>query len=169
MSDRRAEFVALARQPGANRRALFRRFGISPNTGYKWLRESRAQDTAPENLSVSAQRTVRDLLWERVGYKPSPAQRAAHDCPARIRLIAGGERAGKSHSAAMELFGHLLQGRLYWIVGPEYDLCRPEFEYVLAACRRIDAVATVPRTGHRPRRTHYPHRRPHRHSQRPRT
>ena len=43
----------------------------------------------------------------------------------------------------MELFGRLLQGRLYWIVGPEYDLCRPEFEYVLAACRRIDAVATV--------------------------
>ena len=28
---------ALARQPGANRRALCRRFGIAPTTGYKWL------------------------------------------------------------------------------------------------------------------------------------
>jgi transposase InsO family protein len=33
----REEFVALARQEGANRRALCRRFGISPQTAYKWL------------------------------------------------------------------------------------------------------------------------------------
>lgn len=33
----REEFVTLARQEGANRRALCRRFGISPQTGYKWL------------------------------------------------------------------------------------------------------------------------------------
>jgi transposase InsO family protein len=33
----REEFVALARQAGANRRSLCRRFGISPQTGYKWL------------------------------------------------------------------------------------------------------------------------------------
>ena len=37
VSDLRTEFVALARQPGANRRALCRRFGIAPTTGYKWL------------------------------------------------------------------------------------------------------------------------------------
>ncbi|MEK8053600.1 IS481 family transposase [Ideonella sp. DXS22W] len=33
----REEFVHLACQAGANRRALCRRFGISPKTGYKWL------------------------------------------------------------------------------------------------------------------------------------
>lgn len=33
----REEFVHLARQEGANRRALCRRFGISAQTGYKWL------------------------------------------------------------------------------------------------------------------------------------
>ena len=92
---------------------------------------------------MNVRRAARDLLWERVGYSPSPAQRAAHDCPARIRLIAGGERAGKSRSSAMELFGRLLEGRLYWLVGPEYDLCRPEFEYILDACRQINAVASV--------------------------
>lgn len=92
---------------------------------------------------MTARHTARDLLWARVGYDPTPAQRAAHDSPARIRLIAGGERAGKSRSGAMELFGRLLEGQLYWLVGPEYDLCRPEFEYVLDACRRIDAVASV--------------------------
>ena len=31
------EFVALARQPGSNKRELCRRFGISPQTAYKWL------------------------------------------------------------------------------------------------------------------------------------
>ncbi len=33
----RQEFVLLARQEGSNRRELCRRFGISPQTGYKWL------------------------------------------------------------------------------------------------------------------------------------
>ncbi|WP_457352639.1 helix-turn-helix domain-containing protein, partial [Roseateles sp. P5_D6] len=33
----RQEFVHLARQDGANVRALCRQFGISPKTGYKWL------------------------------------------------------------------------------------------------------------------------------------
>ena len=37
VSDLRTEFVALARQPGANRRALCQRFGIPAPTGYKWL------------------------------------------------------------------------------------------------------------------------------------
>ena len=33
----RKEFVILALQPGANRRALCRRYGISAPTGYKWI------------------------------------------------------------------------------------------------------------------------------------
>lgn len=37
MSDARREFVRLALQEGANRRELCRRFGIHPDTGYKWL------------------------------------------------------------------------------------------------------------------------------------
>ena len=35
--DERREFVRLARQEGANRRELCRRFGIHADTGYKWL------------------------------------------------------------------------------------------------------------------------------------
>lgn len=34
----RKEFVVLASQPQVNKRELCRRFGISPETGYKWLR-----------------------------------------------------------------------------------------------------------------------------------
>jgi transposase InsO family protein len=36
--DLRLEYVTLAQQEGANRRALCRRFGISAQTGYRWLR-----------------------------------------------------------------------------------------------------------------------------------
>ena len=43
MTEQRAEFVALARQPGANRRALCRAFRIAPATGYKWLQRYAAE------------------------------------------------------------------------------------------------------------------------------
>ena len=45
MSQRR-EFVELAQQAGANRRALCRAFGISPTTGYRWLRRYQAAGAA---------------------------------------------------------------------------------------------------------------------------
>lgn len=38
----RQEFVHLACQDGANVRALCRRFGISPKTGYKWIKRAEA-------------------------------------------------------------------------------------------------------------------------------
>lgn len=41
MSEREA-FVQRAMEPGANRRALCREFGISPQTGYRWIRRARA-------------------------------------------------------------------------------------------------------------------------------
>ena len=43
--DQRAEFVRLASLEGANRRELCRRFGIHPDTGYKWLRRLAAGET----------------------------------------------------------------------------------------------------------------------------
>ena len=46
MTDQRAEFVALAQQRGANRRALCRAFQIAPTTGYKWLQRYAAEGAA---------------------------------------------------------------------------------------------------------------------------
>jgi transposase-like protein len=42
--EQRHEFVRLALQEGANRRELCRRFNISPDVGYKWLRRWQAGD-----------------------------------------------------------------------------------------------------------------------------
>jgi len=47
----RHEFVRLAMQEGANRRELCRRFGISPDVGYKWLRRWEAGDRELADLS----------------------------------------------------------------------------------------------------------------------
>jgi transposase InsO family protein len=44
LMDQRREFVRLAMQDGANRRELCRRFGISPQVAYKWLRRWSAGD-----------------------------------------------------------------------------------------------------------------------------
>jgi putative transposase len=44
--DERREFVRLANVEGANRRGLCRRFGISPEIGYKWLARSCHGDEA---------------------------------------------------------------------------------------------------------------------------
>lgn len=50
----REEFVTLATQAGANRRELCRRFAISPQTGYKWLRRYEAE--AREGLADRSRR-----------------------------------------------------------------------------------------------------------------
>src|SRR6267378_3954116 len=42
--DQRREFVRLAMQEGANRRELCRRFGVHPDTGYKWLKRRLSGD-----------------------------------------------------------------------------------------------------------------------------
>jgi transposase-like protein len=42
----REEFVLLARQENTNRRELCRRFGISPQTAYKWLQRFAEQGSA---------------------------------------------------------------------------------------------------------------------------
>jgi transposase InsO family protein len=49
--DQRREFIGLALVEGSNRRELCRRFGISPETGYEWLRRYASGDRALEDRS----------------------------------------------------------------------------------------------------------------------
>lgn len=48
VTSERSEFVRLALMEGSNRRELCRRFGISPPTGYKWLRREQAGEELTE-------------------------------------------------------------------------------------------------------------------------
>jgi transposase InsO family protein len=67
--DERREFVELAMQPGANRRELCRRFGVHPDTGYKWLGRwaggetgladrSRRPHTSPERTDAALEARI---------------------------------------------------------------------------------------------------------------
>ncbi len=90
--------------------------------------------------------SVRDAVWASAGYVPHIEQLVIHDDRHRFKLIAGGERSGKSLSAAKELLWRILlfsremspalkkygpTKGLWWIVGPTYELCRQEFAYVM--------------------------------------
>jgi transposase InsO family protein len=100
--DQRREFVHLAERDGVNRRELCRRFGISPETGYKWLGRwgggdedladrSRRPHGSPQRTSAEIEAcvvAVRDAhpVWgarkiarclERAGHEP-PAVSTVH-------------------------------------------------------------------------------------------
>jgi transposase InsO family protein len=119
--DQRREFVRLASQEGANRRELCRRFGIHPDTGYKWLGRwpadagladrSRRPHSSPERTDREVEErivAVRDAhpAWgarkivrclEREGQRP-PAVSTVHEIlrrTGRIKAPAGGAVASQ--------------------------------------------------------------------------
>lgn len=81
-------------------------------------------------------------LFALVGYEPSAEQLAFHRDRHRIRQVIGGERGGKSYSSAMEGLCRApwtvdMKPGHYWIVGPDYNQARPEFQYLLDAYRML--------------------------------
>jgi hypothetical protein len=70
-------------------------------------------------------------LFERIGYKPHPKQQLYHNSTARFKVPVCGRRFGKSTMAARDVEAELFQpGRMYWIVGPTYDLGEKEFRVI---------------------------------------
>jgi len=61
----------------------------------------------------------------------------------RLKMVAGGERAGKSFITA--LFGTTRTpfGSLFWIVGPDYEQCRREFDYWVDFLGTLGAIRTM--------------------------
>jgi len=55
-------------------------------------------------------------------------------------LLSGGERGGKSHTSGIFGATRTPYGELFWIVGPDYQQARPEFEYWIAALQRVGAI-----------------------------
>jgi transposase InsO family protein len=119
--EQRREFVRLATQEGVNRRELCRRFGISPETGYKWLRrwsagdksladQSRRPHSSPERTEAKTEGfvlAVRDAhpAWgarkivrclQRDGHEP-PAFSTVHTILVRGGRIAASETASKPY------------------------------------------------------------------------
>lgn len=75
-------------------------------------------------------------LFERLEYRPALPSCVAHASLARIRILSGGARYGKSRWAGFEALPLLLTpGFIVWIVAPDYSLGEKEFRYILEAIR----------------------------------
>lgn len=73
----------------------------------------------------------KNSFFQTVKYEPHPEQLHFHSSKARFRLPNCGRRFGKSMMAGKDLEPKLfLPNRLYWIVGPTYDLGEKEFRVI---------------------------------------
>ena len=120
-------------------------FWLRTRATKKNLREQIRQAFGPKPLDAQ-----RKYLFDAVGYEPSPEQenfhflKDEHQETPRFKLAVGGEQAGKSYSAAMELFSYLPWGELFWIVGPDYAQTHNEFNYIWEALEKIDGLDSYP-------------------------
>lgn len=84
------------------------------------------------------------LPWGALEYSPNEAQKPIVEDDKRIILICGGERSGKSFTtAALFLLRCLVQNGIFWIVGPDYEHSRKEFEYIEHALTKLGFIKKV--------------------------
>jgi len=67
-------------------------------------------------------------IFNEIGYNPSTEQWLVHN--ERLRLVAGGERSGKSYLSAMDMLARHFAGELFWLVAADYERTKAEFEYI---------------------------------------
>jgi len=86
-------------------------------------------------------------LWRLTGYKPTEAELVIHLDQSRNKLIAGGERAGKSKTNAEELEGHWWVDNLpnkrpglFWLLGDDYEACRGEWEHLALDFGKLEII-----------------------------
>lgn len=85
-------------------------------------------------------------VWKSINYDPSDEQWAFHLDQSLLKQAAGGVGGGKSYSSALESCKYLgIVGGLMWIIGPQYELANPEFDYMIRWLRDLNLVdeATV--------------------------
>ena len=104
----------------------------------------------------------RRVVWSRLvipsagvdGYEPHPYLARIFDHPARMKLIAGGIRAGKSLASAVEAICWAPHSDLIWIAADTYDLTRQEFEYIAEGLISLawteSALVSMPRQRYMP-------------------
>lgn len=148
--DQRREFVRLAMQEGTNRRELCRRFGIHPDTGYKWLGrwefdgELADRSRRPHSSPLRADRAIEERViavrdahpaWgarkiarclEREGIK-SPAVSTVHEILRRHGRIAGPAGGAAAHQRFEKPAPNLLWQMDFkgWISLADGSRCHP--------------------------------------------
>jgi len=91
-------------------------------------------------------------IFNLVNYVPTEAQFEIHQDQTRNKLIAGGERAGKSKVNSKELLSHYAWGilglkrknALYWLLGNDYEACRGEWEHIVEDFQKLELMDCPP-------------------------
>ena len=83
------------------------------------------------NQNLTKEQLLKLAYFKTIGYDPHPGQLSYHNSQARFRMANCGRRFGKTTMAAKDIQPKLLQGdKLFWIVGPTYDLAEKEFRVI---------------------------------------
>ena len=77
------------------------------------------------------------FIFDKLKYRPSSEQWDIHKSQSRIRLVAGGERGGKSKSSAYDLLSRFYEGQLYWLVAADYERTRAEYDYICEGLEKL--------------------------------
>lgn len=88
----------------------------------------------------------REAVWRMAKFTPTDAQRRILDDNVRVKLVAGGVRAGKSISLSRscDYFTCVDKG-LIWIIAPDYTQAENEFDYMIAPYEENDMCEYVKR------------------------
>lgn len=86
---------------------------------------------------------VKRLIFDRIGYKPTPEQALIHFDEHRIREGVGGWRSGKSKMSSAELVAQHHLGDLFWLIGADYELCREEFGYLVEFFQTLEIIKNL--------------------------
>jgi transposase InsO family protein len=123
--DQRVEFVALAEQEGVNRRELCRRFGISVQTGYKWLQRSTSGGTG---WAAELSRRPHQSPGRVAGEVEAAVLRVRDDHPAwgARKILHFLERSGQAMPAASTV--HAILSRNGRITPPSHQPAKGRFE-----------------------------------------
>lgn len=86
----------------------------------------------------------RQVLFEKVSYKPNEWQEKIFADLHRVKLVAGGWRAGKSHTLAKEALLWVPRSNLIWLAGNEFGNARQEFEYLMTDLAKLGLLQGTP-------------------------
>lgn len=85
---------------------------------------------------------ARNLLLDKTGLTLNPIQVPFVNDTHTFKALIGGERSGKSFLTAIDAVTRIPFGKLFWVVGPDYDLPRREFSYILDFLVQLGAVGS---------------------------
>lgn len=90
-------------------------------------------------------KAYREDIFDHIGYTPQAVQVPVHESEARFKLVAGGERGGKSKTGSIEAVLACANPltELIWLVGPDYDGAMEEFKYIWGDMEKLGLLENV--------------------------